>query len=93
MSEAETLFGAEAATAPEFMRELEVSLRQTPLHAEQLMMFQETEDEADAVPHGEKEKRPRRSSPMPVAPPPEHLRVEIWRESKKGQRSVRVIQL
>lgn len=88
MREAETLFGDDAATAPEFMQKLQESFEQTP---QQLPLPLDTLERE--LPGSNKERLPRPSRPKPSLPAPQQFRVEVWRESKKGQRRVRVIQL
>ena len=93
MSEAEALFGDEATTAPEFMHKLQESFKQAPLLPQQLKLFPDAQEQDAVVPHSEKERRPRPPRPIPFTLPPDKFRVEVWRESKTGQRRVRVIQL
>lgn len=93
MREAETLLGEEALTSPEFMQSLKNSLEQTPLNPEQLSLLLNTPEFEPEVLGSEKERRPRPSRPMPSAPPLQQLRVEVWRESKQGQRKIRVTQI
>lgn len=93
MRAAEVLFGDDALTAPEFMRKLEESFEQAPRFHQQLPLpLQEVEME-DSLPGSEKGRKPRQSPLKPSLPPPLQFRVEVWRESKKGLREVRVIQL
>ena len=92
MREAELIIGEEAKDNPEFMRELNNSLKETPRFPEQLPLLDTTEQDAE-LHLGEKQKRSRSPRQMPIAPPSNQFRVEIWRDSKKGQRKVRVVQL
>lgn len=91
--EVEALLGDEAATAPEFMRKLEESLKQAPRFHQQQLLPLDSASMEDLEPISDKGKLPR---PFPkklqLAPPP-HFRVEVWRESKKGERKVRVVPL
>ncbi len=93
MREAEALFGDEAANAPEFMQKLHESLEKTPLRHQQLPLLLDTPVQEEVVPDGEKERQPRPSRQIPSVPLSQQLRIEVWRESKKGQRRIRVIQL
>jgi hypothetical protein len=94
MREAENFLGEEAATNPEFMQELKKSLEEIPRHPEQLPLLEPTEQDVELSPlDGEKKKRSRSPSPIPMAPPPNQLRVEVWRDTKKGQKKIRIIQL
>lgn len=93
MSEAENFLGDDAAANPEFMLELEKSLELAPrFHQQQLLPLDERGID-DPLLHKEKERLPRPSpSGTNLAPPP-HFRVEVWRESKKGLRKIRVVSL
>lgn len=93
MSEARDLVGDDAATVPEFMRKLEESLEQAPLFHQQQLLLLDVPGMEDSLPNSEKERLPRPSPKKPYLPPPLHLRVEVWRESKKGLRKIRVVQL
>ena len=93
MREAVALFGGEATAAPEFMHKLQESLEQTPLHPQQLPLRLDTPVQEAVAPGGEQERQPRPSRPIPSMPPPQQLRIEVWRESKEGQRRIRIIQL
>ena len=91
MLEAEALFGGEADTAPGFMCDLRTSLEQAPLFHQQLPLLPDTVD--TELVSGTKKEKTRSPRQLPSAPPPQHLRVEVWRDSKNGQRKVRVVQL
>lgn len=93
MSEAEAFLGDDAVNAPEFMRKLEKSLYEAPrFHQQQLLPLDELDMQ---VPSALREKgRLPQPAPKttPLAPGP-HFRVEVWRETKKGKRKIRIIQL
>lgn len=93
MLEAEALFGDEAAEAPGFMCDLQKSLEQTPLFHQQLALLPDATEQDLECGTGENRRKPRPSPSLPAVPPSQHLRVEVWRDSKKGQRKIRVIQL
>jgi len=93
MLEAEALFGDEAADAPGFMSDLKQSIERTPLFHQQLPLLPDATEQDTGFGTLEKKRKPRPPPSLPVAPPPQHLRVEVWRDSKHGQRKVRVIQL
>lgn len=93
MSEAKDLLGDDAATAPEFMRKLEESLEQAPRFHQQQLLPLDALGMEDSLPSSEKGRLPRPSPKKPYLPPPLHFRVEVWRESKKGPRKIRVVQL
>jgi hypothetical protein len=93
MIEAESLFGDEGSDAPEFMRKLEEYLEQAPVFHEQQKLPFDTVASDDLLPNADKGQKPRPSRPKPTLPPLLQFRVEVWRESKKGQKKVRVVTL
>lgn len=93
MREAEAHFGDDATTAPEFMQKLEESFEQTPRFHQQLQLPLDELEMEGLVPSSGKDRLPRPSNPKPTLPPPLQFRVEVWRDSKKAQRKIRVIQL
>ena len=93
ISEVEDLLGDEAATAPDFMRKLEESLKQAPLFHQQQLLPLDALGMDDSLPSSEKERLPRPSPKKTHLAPPPHFRVEVWRESKNGRRKIRVVQL
>lgn len=93
MSLAEKILGEEANEVPGFMEKLRDSLDKTP--SQILLPIEERELEPVLLEEDD-DKKPR----IPKKPEakiqvfrPEKYRVEIWRESKKGQRNVRVRKL
>lgn len=91
MSEAEAILGEEMSLEPDFAESLRRSLVQAPLSPKQLgRTFEAMAIEPLAT--EQKEGRSPRS-PRPVYPPPLHLRAEVWRDSKNGNRKVRVTEL
>lgn len=90
--EAELLLGEDADANPEFMHQLENSLRETRLFPEQLPLLDTTEIDSELLPD-EKPRRARLPRQLPTVPPPQQFRVEVWRDSKNGRRKVRVVQL
>lgn len=93
LSEAEVLLGDDAATSPEFMRKLADSLEQAPRFHQQILLPLDTFGTENSLPSSEKGQFPHTSPKKPYLPPPLQLRVEVWRESKKGPRKIRVVQL
>jgi len=92
MHEAELLLGEEAGSNPDFMRDLQSALKEMPKLPEQLPLLEMTEQDLELVP-SEKQRQPRSPRQIPIAPPSNQFRVEVWRDSKKGQRRVRVVEL
>jgi hypothetical protein len=93
MIEAEGIFSEEASSNPAFMCDLQKSLETLPLVHQQTSLLPGSTDEELEILTREVERKPRPSRQHPSAPPPQHIRVEVWRESKNDQRKVRVIQL
>jgi hypothetical protein len=93
MSEAEVFLGDEAATSPEFMQKLAESLEQAPRFHQQVLLPLDALGTEDSLPSSGKGQLPRTSPKRPYLPPPSQFRVEVWRESKKGPRKIRVVQL
>lgn len=91
MKEAESVFGGELEEAPEFVNALEDSLAKAPLFPRQIKLPLVDALGNDLIPEGKKRRKSKRpSQPTQPAPVPEHYRVELWRESKKSKRNVRV---
>ncbi len=90
MQESEKMFGEEAISEPEFMKQLHDALKQTHIQMKLPFDLEITEDKE--LPPS---KQSPRQSPIPIQPklpPPQSklLRVEVWRESKKSKKNVRV---
>ncbi len=94
MIRAEKVLGDDASAEPRFMRKLADAFQNCPrFHQQQPFPFSERGEEfemlVDSLPH----------SPRPLKPPPPtlgphlHLRVEVWRESKKKRKQTRIIKL
>jgi hypothetical protein len=93
MCESEALLGDEATTAPEFMQMLHESFKRAPLFPQQMPLPLDTAEQDALLQGSGKNRQHRPSHPKPILPPPQQFRVEVWRESKKGKRNVRVIKL
>lgn len=87
--EAEKLIGEDAKDSPEFMIDLAQSFVQAPrFHTQIPLPLEGTEEVPPNIPR-DKERchRPR----PPLWPIPTHLRVEVWRESKKKKKEFRTV--
>ena len=93
MQQAEIIIGSDAPTAPEFLKSLNDSLRNTPLIPDQLSLALEEFEEEPIPEEKNQNQAPRLPRPKEALPPANQFRVEIWRESKKGNKTVRVIEL
>lgn len=91
MKEAEVLLGGEAQTSPEFMQRMNQSLAEAPLFHQQVPLPLEGAEDVPQRPI-EKDRVPRRPYD-PVWPPPTQFRVEVWRESKKEKKNMRIVTL
>lgn len=89
MFDVEKAFGDDALSSPEFMQQLKAELEEAPPHPKQLSLHDGTWEECnpDQNPRKKREPRSPRQKPDPLS---EHYRIEIWRESKKKKKSVRV---
>lgn len=95
MQEAKKLLGDEANEVPEFIKEFQLSLENAPLYHKQLKLplefnLFEAEDPFMFPKVPRKKKIPTQSQPLA---PQNHLRVQVWRESKKSKKNVRVYKL
>ncbi|MDO8375107.1 MAG: hypothetical protein Q7T39_24515 [Polaromonas sp.] len=91
---AEKLLGDDASAEPGFMRKLAEAFRDCPLyHQQQPFPFLEQGEELGTL----LDLPPQQPRPLKVPTtdlgPPLHLRVEVWRESKKKRKHTRIIKL
>ncbi len=87
---AATLIGEDAKDSPEFMASLAIALAQAPRYHQQVPLPLEFLEIFPPGSQPEKE-RARRQPNAPPWPIPTHLRVEVWRESKKQQKNFRTV--
>lgn len=93
MLEAERIIGDNANSSPEFMRELNQAIDKTPKHPKQKPLFEEIEIELNGDKTEKNEKNPLRTpSPKPDIPI-NQFRIEIWRDSKRDKKHVKVSKL
>ncbi|CRM70420.1 hypothetical protein [Pseudomonas sp. 24 E 13] len=93
MLEAEVMFGDEAKSEPDFMDEMKNSFENTPLLAKQLNLPLNAFEQDVFLQINNKKRQPRSPRPRPEPPIGQQFRVEVWRDSKKEKRKVRVMQL
>lgn len=93
MFKAELMFGDEAKSAPEFMNEMRSSLENTPLLATQLKLPLYTFENEALIQTISNKRQPTTPRPKPEPPIGQQFRVEVWRDSKKDKRNVRIIEL
>jgi len=93
MLKAELLLGDEVRSEPGFMLELKDSFESTPLLARQLDLPLSNLEQDSILQIDNKMRKPRLPRPKPEPPMGQQFRVEVWRDSKKEKRRVRIIQL
>jgi hypothetical protein len=92
--EASILLGADLEEAPDFLSELRRQFEQVPRYPEQLSFVDEEWSECEEHVAADTERAPRKSRPKPpLIPIPQHYRIEIWRESKKDKKHVKLTRL
>jgi len=87
MTRAEKILGEDTEEVTEFMKELKISLQGTP--SQMALPIEEHELQPTASSPDEERNPSAPKSKIPVIRPDQY-RVEIWRESKNGERKVRV---
>lgn len=90
MTEAEKILGKEAASAPDFMQRLNAALLEAPVQAQQLFLSPDGDLAEPAEGEPTKRSGPRPSNHVPVIPEMNQFRVEVWRESKRGKKQIRI---
>lgn len=93
MQKAENILGAEGKASPEFSHGLYEAFQTAPKYLKQMPLFEVDQSEIK-LGHDVENKRnsPRTPTPKPEAPI-NQFRVEIWRESKRDKKNVRVKKL
>ncbi len=85
------LLGEEAEKNPEFIKDLQKQFENAPRHLEQLTFFEEMPEQLVAAPEDQKAPGKKRI-PREIALP-QKFRIEIWKDSKRDKRHVKVIDL
>jgi len=93
MLEVEVMFGEDSESEPGFMNDMKKSFENMPLLAQQLDLPFSAFEQDVLLKTSRKMSLPRPSRPRPEPPLGQQFRVEVWRDSKKEKRKVRVIQL
>lgn len=95
MIEADRLLGEEARSNPDFINQLRSELSSAPKFPEQLDFSDLEEGEGIFLPfEGNTLPRPTRSPrPKPIPPPSQQFRIEVRRNSKNGERLIKIIEL
>lgn len=87
--EAERILGYGANSHPKFMQELNEALKNAPRYPKQESLFESSENESNDDGEDMKKKPSRAPAPKPDIPI-NQFRVEIWRESKRDKKNVRI---
>lgn len=90
MHRAIEILGKEADDIPGLVKELKSEFESVPKYPEQLSLIENENDECDADIESPKKSPSKKRAPIPV-PVRQQFRIEIWRESKKGKKRVKVI--
>ena len=85
-----SFLGEEAEKNPDFIKELHKQFMDAPKYYEQISFLEESEDIGE-IPSDKKKPRSKRA-PKEVAIP-NKFRIEIWKESKKDKRHIKIIDL
>ena len=93
MIEAERILGDEANSSPEFMQKLNEALKSAPMYPKQESLFEVAENEFNGDNVESNKKKPSRTPTPKPDIPINQFRVEIWRESKREKKNVRVSKL
>lgn len=90
MEESKAIFG-EVEEAPEFFENLESTLMEVPANpSEDQLEIAFPEEEHQKLPEKQEPPKKRPKAPKNPAPPIDHYRVEVWRDSRKDRLNVRV---
>lgn len=92
IEEIRTRWGEEAASSPDFLKQLASSLTDAPRHPEQLSLSDESWEDCSLIEFQERAPTPRKPY-TPDTPTNQHYRIEISRSSKGGSRKVRLIKV
>lgn len=94
MIRAEKILGEEGSAEPSFMRKLAEAFQDCPLYHQQQHFPFSDEGEVFGTLLDLPPQSPRPlKAPIPELAPPLHLRVEVWRESKRKRKHTRIIKL
>lgn len=90
VQEAGAILGDDAVEAPELLDRLTESLRKVQLKPEQISLAFDGVAEEFPTEEPDKRKHPKEPKPVPVIPAATHVRVEVWKESKRGKKRIKV---
>lgn len=90
IQEAGVILGDDAVETPELLDRLTESLRKVQLMPEQISLPFDGVEEELPTEEPDKRKQSKAPKPIPVMPPATHVRVEVWKESKRGKKRIKV---
>lgn len=93
MMEAEHILGDEASASSQFMQKLNEAFMSAPKHPKQEPLFEFMENNSASGNSESNKKKPSRTPTPKPDIPINQFRVEIWRESKRDKKNVRVSKL
>ncbi len=93
LKHAQEIIGSDADDSPEFMTQLSQAITDLPRDPEQYTLQLDGFDEEPVIPAKESDEHSRLPKPQTPIPPTNQLRIEIWRESKRGKKKVKVVEL
>ncbi len=93
MKEAERILGDEASSSSEFMQKLNEALESAPKYPKQESLFEGVENELNGGNDERNKKKPSRTPTPKPDIPTNQFRVEIWRESKRDKKNIRIRKL
>lgn len=89
MQQAIEIFGNETNNIPGFLEDLKREFENAPKYPEQLSLIDGENDEFEVDVKSSAKVPPQKRAPQPV-PVSQQFKIEIWRESKKGKKRVKV---
>ena len=93
MIEAQRILGDDVNSSPEFIQKLNEALESAPKYPKQVSLFEEAENELDDSNDEKNKKKPSRTPTPKPDIPANQFRVEIWRESKRSKKNVKISKL
>lgn len=89
MLRAMEIFGEEGKDIPGFIDQLKKELENAPRHPEQLSLIETEDFECEELIEDPKERLSRKRTPKPI-PGSQQYKIEIWRDSKKDKKHVKL---
>jgi hypothetical protein len=90
VQEAGIILGEDPAEASELLDRITESLRKVQLKPEQISLPLDGVEEDSPMDEPEKKRQSKVPKPLPAIPPASQVRVEVWKESKRGKKKIKV---